>query len=74
MSPVTMRLDFVAPSANAVYVEDTGCARATLSIGGAPATKLDASLTGSIEQLLGVTITFGPSGGPIVGNAPALSS
>ncbi|HEY0870069.1 MAG TPA: hypothetical protein VGD55_06705 [Acidothermaceae bacterium] len=67
MRPVTMTLEFIAPSTDAVYSEDSGCARASLAIGGSQGPLLDAALTDGIEQLLHVT--FDLNGSPSV--APA---
>ena len=66
-SPVTMTLEFIAPSSDTVYSEDSGCARASLAFGGSQGPLLDAALTGVIEQLLHVT--FDINGSPSVAAA-----
>jgi hypothetical protein len=55
MSPVTMTLEFIAPSSDTVYSEDSGCARASLAFDGSQGPLLDAWLTDDIEALLHVT-------------------
>lgn len=72
MSPVTMRLDFIAASGDAVYAEDSGCARATLTIHGTTGPRLDSSLTGDVEAL--VHVIFDDNGNPSVEPTPAASS
>jgi hypothetical protein len=67
MSPVTMTLEFIAPSTDTVYSEDSGCARASLAFGGSQGPLLDAALTDVIEQLLHVT--FDINGSPSVAAA-----
>jgi hypothetical protein len=67
MSPVTMTLEFIAPSSDTVYSEDSGCARASLAFDGSQGPLLDAWLTDVIEELLHVT--FDINGSPSV--APA---
>jgi hypothetical protein len=67
MSPVTMTLEFIAPSSDTVYSEDSGCARASLAFNGSQGPLLDAWLTDDIEELLHVT--FDIDGSPSV--APA---
>jgi hypothetical protein len=64
MRPVTMTLEFIAPSSDTVYSEDSGCARASLAFDGSQGPLLDAWLTDEIEQLLHVT--FDIDGSPSV--------
>jgi len=68
-SPVTMTLEFIGPSSDTVYSEDSGCARASLAFDGSQGPLLDAALTDVMEQLLHVT--FDINGSPSVASAPA---
>ena len=67
LRPVTMTLEFIAPSSDTVYSEDSGCARASLAFDGSQGPLLDAWLTDVIEQLLHVT--FDINGSPSVASA-----
>jgi hypothetical protein len=64
MRPVTMTLEFIAPSSDTVYSEDSGCARASLAFDGSQGPLLDAWLTDEIEALLHVA--FDIDGSPSV--------
>jgi hypothetical protein len=64
MRPITMTLEFIAPSSDTVYSEDSGCARASLAFDGSQGPLLDAWLTDEIEALLHVT--FDIDGSPSV--------
>ena len=66
MFPTGLQLEFTTATSTATLNEDSECSRATLTIAGKTGPPLASVLLFDVEKILGVTVTMGPDGRPVL--------